>query len=377
MSFADCFTKDNWTELETTIYSTSAADVEKALSKDSLSVQDFCALISPAARSYLEPMAVKSQQRTLRRFGKTMQLYAPLYLSNECSNICTYCGFSYGNGIKRITLSDDEIIREARAVRDMGFEHVLLVTGESNRTVGVDYLENAMHLVRPYFSNISLEVQPLEADEYRRLRGSGLHAVLVYQETYNRESYKEHHPKGKKSNFVYRLETPERLGKAGVHKIGLGALLGLSDWRVDAAALAGHLSYLERKFWQQRFSISFPRLRPAEGVIDSASALEERELVQLICAFRLFNETVELSLSTRESAYFRDNMIPLGVTSMSAGSKTDPGGYAVHRKALKQFEVDDNRSPAEVVAALKLAGYDPVWKDWDMSFDEGAYAGSL
>jgi 2-iminoacetate synthase len=377
MSFVDIYTEKEAEKLRGFIERADSLAVERALVEKQPDISDFCALISGAARPYLEEMACKSHAITKRRFGKTIQLYAPLYLSNECTNICTYCGFSLGNKIARKTLNEDEILIEARAVKALGFDHVLLVTGESSRAVGVEYIEKAIQLVRPIFSNISIEVQPLETAEYQQLRAAGLHSVLVYQETYDREAYKEHHPKGKKANFNYRLETPERIGVAGVHKIGIGALYGLSDWRFDAASVALHLRHLEKRFWQQKFSISFPRLRPAEGVVSKEQALNETDLVQLICAYRIWNENVELSLSTRESSYFRDNALPLGVTTMSAGSKTEPGGYEVNSKALKQFEIDDNRSPTMVAQAIRRAGYEPVWKDWDMSYDQGAYAGSL
>ena len=181
-------------------------------------------MISPAAKGFLEEMAQKSMELTQKRFGKTMQMYAPMYLSNECQNICTYCGFSLDIDIPRKTLSDEEIIKEAEIVKSLGFDHILLVTGEANKTVGVEYFENAIRILKPYFANISIEVQPLEQDEYERLKALGLNAVLVYQETYHQSEYKKHHPKGKKSNFLYRLDTPDRLGKAGILKIGVGAL---------------------------------------------------------------------------------------------------------------------------------------------------------
>lgn len=254
---------------------------------------------------------------------------------------------------------------EVEVLKSMGFEHILLVTGEANRTVGVDYLEHAIQLIKPHFANVSLEVQPLDQDEYERLIKSGLHSVLVYQETYHRETYKIHHPKGKKSNFDYRLETPDRLGRAGIHKIGIGSLIGLEDWRVDSFYTAMHLQYLERKYWKTKYAISFPRLRPFSGGQEPKVAMNDRELVQLICAYRLLDPDVELSISTRETEHFRNHVIKLGITSMSAGSKTNPGGYAVEKQSLEQFEISDERSPKEVAELLKKNGYQPVWKDWD------------
>lgn len=364
-SFKDVFEQYSWDVVSEQIYTKTDSDVIHALNKSKLDLEDFKALVSPAAEPYLEQMAQRSQYLTQKRFGKTIQLYVPLYLSNECQNICTYCGFSFDNKIKRKTLTENELLREIEAIKSMGFDHVLLVTGEANRTVGVDYLKNAIRIVRPHFSNIAMEVQPLDESDYAQLIQEGVNTVLVYQETYHEEDYKIHHPRGKKSNFEYRMETPDRLGKAGIHKIGLGVLIGLEDWRTDSFFTALHLSYLEKTFWQSRYSISFPRLRPFSGGLPPKVEMNDRELVQLICAFRLFNVEVELSLSTRESEKFRDHVIRLGITSMSAGSKTNPGGYIVEPESLKQFEISDERFPEEIASVIRRQGYEPVWKDWD------------
>jgi 2-iminoacetate synthase len=365
--FLDTFTSaPAWDEVSDLIQRTTPQQVRKVLSQTTaLALADFAALISPAATSFLEEMAVRSAAITRRRFGHTMQLYAPLYLSNECQNICTYCGFSLTNTMPRKTLTEQEIIQEAEVLKQMGFQHVLLVTGEANRTVGVDYIRKAIRLLKPIFAQISIEVQPLEEIEYRSLIAEGLYAVLVYQETYRRETYRQYHPKGKKSNFEYRLDTPDRLGRAGVHKIGLGALLGLEDWRVDSFYTALHLDYLQKQYWQTRYSISFPRMRPFEGGAFEVFPVSERALLQLICAWRMFKEDVELSLSTRERATFRDAVCKLGITSMSAGSRTEPGGYSQPEAALEQFEIDDNRSPLMVAQMLQARQMDVVWKDWD------------
>jgi 2-iminoacetate synthase len=365
--FKNIFDTYSWEEVKQSIYSKTEKEVSYALQKNKRDLEDFKALISPAAAPYLEAMAQLSHRITKKRFGNTVQLYVPLYLSNECQNICTYCGFSFDNKIRRKTLSDEEIIREAEAIREMGYDHVLLVTGEANQTVGTPYIKNAIRLLKPFFSHISMEVQPLEKEEYTELIQEGLNTVLVYQETYHKEDYKFHHPKGKKSNFDYRLETPDRLGQAGIHKIGLGVLIGLEDWRVDSFLTALHLDYLEKTYWQTKYSVSFPRLRPFSGGLEPKVAMTDKELVQLICAYRIFNEEIELSVSTRESEKFRNNIIKLGITSMSAGSKTNPGGYAVEKQSLEQFEVNDERSPAEIAAMIRQQGYEPVWKDWDMS----------
>jgi len=375
--FKNIFDAYNWEDAKKSIHSKTSTDVLQALQKEKRTLEDFKALISPAAMPYLEQMAQLSHSLTQKRFGKTIQMYAPLYLSNECQNICTYCAFSLDNKIKRKTLSDDEILKEVAAIKQMGYDHILLVTGEANQTVGVEYLRHAIKLIRPHFSNISIEVQPLDQVDYEILLAEGLHTVLVYQETYHRENYKVHHPKGKKSNFDYRLETPDRLGKAGVHKIGLGVLIGLEDWRTDCFFTAVHLDYLEKIYWQTKYSISFPRLRPIEvgtqenSLMKSFTAfMSDKELVQLICAYRIFNEEVELSISTRENEKFRNHIIKLGITSMSAGSKTNPGGYAVDPQSLEQFEISDERSPKEMASIIKQQGYEAVWKDWDRTLTQ-------
>lgn len=368
MNFQGEFEHLDWEEVRKKIYSCTEKDVLSALHNPKRSMQDFAALLSPAAQPFLETMAEMSHQLTQKRFGRTVQLYAPMYLSNECANICTYCGYSFTNKIRRRTLNTQEILQEAEAIKKQGFDHILLVTGESSHTVHTEYFVQAVESIRHLFSSIAIEVQPLETAEYKALHDAGVHSVLVYQETYHREVYKDYHPKGKKSNFFYRLNTPDRIGKSGMHKIGLGVLLGLEDWRTDSLFCAMHLRYLQRKYWQCRFSLSFPRIRPAEGVSAEKFLLKDRDLVQLICAYRLLDEDLELSLSTRESESFRDCVFPLGITSMSAGSKTNPGGYSVEPESLEQFSISDERSPEHLAKMISQKGYEPVWKDWDRTF---------
>jgi 2-iminoacetate synthase len=365
MSFKDEFDQYEWDAVKESIYSKTATDVERALLASKRTLEDFKALVSPAASAYLEPMARLSRELTRKRFGNTIQMYVPLYLSNECTNICTYCGFSLDNKVLRRTLTSKEILSEVKVIKEMGYDHVLLVTGEANQTVHTEYFKKVLELIRPHFAQVSMEVQPLDQQEYEELIPLGLHSVLVYQETYHREDYRKHHPKGKKSNFNYRLETPDRLGRAGIHKMGLGVLIGLEDWRTDSFFTALHLHYLERTYWQTRYSLSFPRLRPFSGGLEPKVEMTDRELVQLICAYRIMNGEVEISLSTRESEKFRDHCIQLGVTSISAGSKTNPGGYAVAPESLEQFEISDERSPADIADMIRKSGYEPVWKDWD------------
>ncbi len=365
MTFKDIFDKYEWERVKEDIYSKTAEDVEKAVGKSRRSLEDFKALVSPAAEPFLENMAAQSQKITQKRFGKTVQLYIPLYLSNLCENSCLYCGFNRNNKIKRAALNEEQIMKEVEVINSYGYEHILLVAGEAPKNVGVKYFKNVIDKIKPWFSQICCEVQPLEQEEYEELIESGLNSVYIYQETYHRENYGQYHPIGKKSDFFYRLETPDRLGKAGVHRIGIGALIGLEDWRADAFFTALHLNYLEKTYWKTKYSISFPRLRPHQGAFQPKINMSDKELLQLICAYRIFDEEVELSISVRESPVFRDNVIKLGVTSMSAGSKTDPGGYAAGIDALKQFEVHDDRSPAEIEEMIKKQGYEAVWKDWD------------
>lgn len=363
-NFKEIFDSYSWDDTLESIFSKTEADVLRALGNLKRDLEDFKALISPAAKPHLEQMAQLSKQLTKKRFGNTIQMYAPMYLSNECQNICTYCGFNMTNKIPRRTLSDSEILKEVEYLKAKGYNHILLVTGEANKTVGVAYINNAIQLIRSYFSNITIEVQPLHQNEYEELIDNGLYAVLVYQETYHRAEYKKHHPKGKKSNFDFRLDTPDRLGKAGVHKIGLGALFGLEDWRADSFFTALHLKYLQKTYWKTKYSISFPRLRPHSGGLEPKVEMTDPDLVQLICAFRLLDEDVELSLSTRESEVFRNNVVNLGITSISAESKTNPGGYAVEPESLEQFEISDERSTEEVALMLKTKGLEVVRKDW-------------
>ncbi|WP_274008763.1 2-iminoacetate synthase ThiH [Vibrio parahaemolyticus] len=369
MSFYDRFQQLDWDDISMSIYAKTAQDVERALAKPKRDLEDFKALISPAAEPYLEQMAKLSYSLTRKRFGNTMSLYIPLYLSNLCANACTYCGFSMENRIKRRTLNRDEVEAEIDAIKRMKFDSVLLVTGEHETKVGMKYFREMVPIIKQRFNYLAMEVQPLDQDEYAELKTLGLDAVMVYQETYHPKTYAQHHLRGNKMDFRYRLETPDRLAKAGIDKIGIGALIGLEEWRTDCFFAAAHLDFLERTYWQSRYSISFPRLRPCAGNVQASglqpkSVMTDKQLVQLICAYRLFNPEVELSLSTRESPQFRDNVLPLGITSMSAASKTQPGGYATEEVELEQFEISDERSAASVEDMIRAKGFAPVWRDW-------------
>lgn len=372
--FADVIERYSWEGTTDAIASATLADARRVLARAkvgvTLSPDEFAILISPAAAPLLEEMAQLSQQITRRRFGLTMSMYIPMYVSNACTNKCVYCGFNHDNKFERTTLSLDDVRQECEAIKELGpFENLLVVSGEYPALCGVDYLEQVLRVARPMFANLTLEVQPLKTEQYKQLVGAGLNGVVCFQETYHREAYKKYHPRGMKSHYAWRLNSFDRMGQAGVHKIGLGVLIGLEDWRTDLTMLARHLRYLQKKYWRTRYAVNFPRMRPSESGYQPNVVMTDRELAQLTFAFRIFDHDIDISWSTRESPALRDNMAPLGVTSMSAGSQTEPGGYRVSPQALEQFEVSDSRTPAEVTAAIRAHGLEPVWKDWDKIFD--------
>ena len=339
--------------------------VERALASSRRSLEDFAALLSRAARPRLEDMARLAHETTLRRFGRTIHLFAPVYLSSECVSTCRYCGFSAGNDIARRTLAPQEVLVEARTLTAQGFRHLLLVAGEHARVVSKDYLVECVRALAPDVPSISVEVQVWDTETYRRLVDAGCEGLVVYQETYDRGTYAGVHLKGKKRNYDWRLAALDRGASGGMRRLGLGVLLGLHhDWRADALALAVHARAVVRRWWRCEVTISLPRLRPAAGGYEPAAPIGDLDFVQLVCALRLFLPDVGLVLSTREAPSLRDSLLPLGITHMSAGSHTEPGGYAAPSGAEPQFAVSDTRSPAEVAQVLRQAGYDPVWKDW-------------
>lgn len=373
--FADLIDSYDWDETLSIVESASDADVRRVLAKASRNVkpltpEEFAILISEAADPYLEQMAILSRRFTSERFGKTISMYIPMYVSNECTNKCVYCGFNHDNPFRRTTLTMEQVKKECEAIKKLGpFQNLLIVSGEYPSICGVDYLEKVLRTCRPYFHNLTLEVQPMRARDYYRLVESGLNGVVCFQETYHREAYKQYHPKGMKSHYDWRLNGFDRMGDAELHKIGMGVLLGLEDWRADVVMMARHLRYLQKKYWRSRFSVNFPRMRPSESHFQPKSIISDRQMARLTFAFRIFDHDVDISYSTRETPEYRDNILSLGVTSMSAGSQTDPGGYAAALDSLEQFEVSDSRSPECVAEAIRRAGYDPVWKDWDAVFD--------
>ncbi|WP_301743780.1 2-iminoacetate synthase ThiH [uncultured Duncaniella sp.] len=373
--FADEIGNYDWDDTIRIVDSASEADVRRVLAKarrnvKPLTPEEFAILISPAADAFLEEMAQLSRHYTLERFGNTISMYIPMYVSNACTNKCVYCGFNHDNPFTRTTLTFDQIEDECKAIKDLGpFENLLIVSGEYPSLCGVEYLEKALKRCRPYFHNLTIEVQPMKAAEYERLTHSGLNGVVCFQETYHKEAYKKYHPQGMKSHYAWRLNGFDRMGEAGVHKIGMGVLLGLEDWRADVVMMARHLRYLQKRYWRSRFSVNFPRMRPSESGYQPKVVISDRELARLTFAFRIFDHDIDISFSTREAPSYRDNIMRLGVTSMSAGSQTEPGGYATSPEALEQFEVSDDRTPADVAQAIRDHGYEPVWKDWDAIFD--------
>ena len=369
--FSEELEKISWDDTTARIMAMTDADVRRALGKEHCSVDDFMALVSPAAAPYLEDMARLSRHYTEERFGKTISLFIPLYLTNSCTNSCVYCGFHISNPMARTILTPEQMEDEFRAIKALGpFENILLVTGENPAKAGVPYLARALDIAKRYFDNLKIEVMPLKAEEYAELVGHGLNGVICFQETYNKARYNVYHPRGMKSRFDWRVNAFDRMGQAGVHSIGMGVLIGLEDWRTDVTMMAYHLRYLQRHYWRTKYSVNFPRMRPAEnGGFQPNVIMTDRELAQVTFAMRIFDHDVDISYSTREPAFIRDNMATLGVTTMSAESKTEPGGYYTYPQALEQFHVSDERTAREIFARLRELGREPVWKDWDASFD--------
>jgi len=359
---------DKWREA---LKSVTADDVAKELTvpPGHYSLDRLLAFISPAAEESIEDMAQAAHSLTIQRFGRTIQLYAPLYLSNFCTGTCLYCGYKAGNEFERTRLSIDQAIDDADILASEGFRHILLVSGNDPEYITMDYLAALAEKLKAKFSSISMEIYQMSTPDYRKLFEAGIDGVTLYQETYDRKTYNYYHPAGPKSDYDYRLETPDRFASAGMRRIGLGVLLGLADWRLDCLALAEHADYLMKRYWRSQVSFSFPRLRPALNVDhDFKHLISDTNLVQMMLALRLCFADAGIVLSTRERADLRDRLVKLCATRMSAGSKTNPGGYSGKLDSAEQFQIDDTRTPAEVAVMIKSSGFEAVWKDWDSAF---------
>lgn len=354
-------------DIETAFNLISSQDVERAIGARRPDINHFLSMLSPAAYPYLEEMAAKAREITLRYFGKTIQLYTPLYLSNYCENRCAYCGFNTDNPIERRRLSLEEVEKEARAIALTGLKHILILTGESNRMSPVSYIKECVRILKKYFSSISIEIYALTEDEYADLISEGVDGLTIYQEAYDEEVYKKMHPAGPKSDYSFRLDAPERGANAGMRNINIGVLLGIDDWRREAFWLGLHARYLQDAFSDVEIGVSLPRIRPHEGSFVVPYKVDDRAMVQIITALRIFLPRLAISISTREEPVFRENLVAIGLTRMSAGSSTYVGGHTAgiaNADEHPQFEISDKRSVAEMMAALQRRGYQPVLKDW-------------
>ncbi|MBI9020174.1 MAG: 2-iminoacetate synthase ThiH [Verrucomicrobia bacterium] len=343
----------------------SASDIECALGAESPDEETLAALLSPAAADFLEPMAARAQALTRRHFGRTVQLYVPLYLSSWCSGGCAYCGFASDRNTDRHALAFDAVSKELDAIKSMGFEEVLLLTGERSSKADLDYLRECVGLAARRFHNVAIEVFPMAEEEYRSLAEAGCTGVTIYQETYHPETYDRMHRWGPKKDFFQRLEAPERALSGGLRFAGIGALLGLADPRYDMLALYRHARHLQKTHWQSGLTISFPRIRNEAGGFIAPHPVDEKLLAQILFAFRICLPDVPLVLSTRESAAFRDGMAGLGCNKMSIASKTTVGGYGDEGSEEGQFDVSDDRGLDEFCAMLRSKKLEPVFKNWD------------
>ncbi len=345
------------------------AQARQALDADK---PDLAALLSPAAEPLLADMLARASSLKRQRFGATVELFAPLYLSNLCSNECSYCGFSRSVAIKRTILSPDDIATEADAVAALGIRQLLLVTGEHERKAGTAYLLAACRQLRPRFASLWLEAQPLSVTDYRQLRTAGIDAVMLYQETYDPQSYARHHTFGRKADMQWRLDAPARVGAAGIARLGMGVLLGLSDWRADVLLLCWHLRWLQKHYPQLAISLALPRLQPCAGATTQQSGVSDRHYLQILCALKIVAPDVSLSISTRDRPALRDLLLGTIASVASAGSKTQPGGYALAPENLAQFDIEDRRSPAQIAAMLQQQGQQVLWQDWHPAFGRAA-----
>ncbi len=350
-------------EINTLLFNTDSFKVKRIIDKKDLTPQDLALLFSPGAEVHLEEMAQLANRISLQHFGRVILLYTPLYLGNYCVNGCIYCGFNAGNRIERRKLSFSEVEREAKVIAASGIKHLLVLTGESRQHTPVSYIKDCLQILRSYFPSVSIEIYPLETFEYIELIKAGADGITIYQEVYDEAVYQRVHPFGPKRDYRFRLNAPDRAGKAGMRTIGIGALLGLHDWRSEAFFAAMHAVHLQHRFPEVEINLSFPRIRPECGGFQPDSSVNDRELVQIILAFRIFLPYAGLTISTRERAELRNHLVKLGITKMSAGSSTVVGGH-IDSQGTGQFEISDHRTVDEMAEAIITNGYKPVYKDW-------------
>lgn len=365
-NFGQIIEQYNNFDLAQLVNNTKSADVERTLSKSTIDEFDFLRLLSPAAENHLEAIAQMAQQITWQNFGKVIVLYAPLYLSNFCDNDCLYCGFQKNNQIIRKKLSLQEVKDEARAISGSGIRHILILTGGSRQLSPLSYILECSEILKQYFSSISIEIYPLETDEYRQFSKLGVDGLTIYQETYDQSLYALLHSHGPKADYLYRLNTPQRAVKAGMRCISVGALLGLGNFYYDVFFTGLHARYLQDKYLEAELSVSLPRIKPQVGDFKPLSDVTDKDFVKAMLALRIFLPRAGINISTRESFDLRNNLIGLGVTRMSAGSKTGVGGYSGVNSSEGQFEIDDKSSVEDVRKMITQKGHQAVFKDWQM-----------
>ena len=364
MNFYDEMNKYTDFDYEKYLNKITDEEINNVLSKEKLNIMDFLALLSPAASNNLEIIARKANELSIQYFGKSILLYTPMYLSNYCINRCAYCTYNTDHHINRKKLSLEEIENEAKIISETGLRHILILTGESNKVSPVEYIKQASEILKKYFDSICIEIYPLTEEEYKDVIKSGVDSVTVYQEVYDKEIYDKVHISGPKKDYLFRLETPERACKAGMRNVNIGALLGLNDWRKEAFMTGLHAEYLQNKYDDVEISISLPRIRPHVGVFEDVYPVNDADLVQILLALRVFLPFQGITLSTREREGFREQLIPLGITKISAGVTTEVGGHSSQTKGEAQFEISDTRSVNEMKEVIKKKGYQPIFKDW-------------
>lgn len=366
MSFYNKYLAYKDFDFENYLESVTEDQILRLINKDRLTEMEYLALLSKAAGKHLELMARRAHQLTLQHFGKVIFLYTPLYLANYCVNKCVYCGFNVTNDITRKKLSLSEVEKEARTISSTGLRHILLLTGESRQHTPVSYIRECVEVLKDYFRSIAIEIYPLETEEYKELIEAGVDSLTIYQEVYDEGIYSQLHLKGPKRDYEYRLDAPERACTVGMRQVNIGALLGLHEWRQEAFFAGLHADYLQNKYLDTEISLSLPRMRPHVGQFQPLCDVDDKSLVQILLAMRLFMPRAGITISTRERAELRDNLIGLGVTKMSAGTSTEVGGHALEDKSEGQFNISDSRSVEEIKNLIYSKGYQPVFKDWQV-----------